>query len=301
MSPISWPSVTPNQSSAPPNPERQDLTVTQFIPELPKRHLSDLVVNKGISPSSERQALSALVFFFKYAVKRELGEMDVYLRPRAQPRTPVALSRAELESLFAQLPEPWRLMAELQYGSGLRTSELLELRVQSLDLARGRLLVRPGTGDKDRVTVLPEKVVSRLQSHLARLRELFAQDREDRVSGVWLPLSLERKYPDAGVQWPWQWVFSAKRLSVDRQTGIVRRPHVLDVAYQRVIKNAAAKAKIAKRVTPYMLRHSFAIHLLESGAGLSGLQDLLGHKSMETTQIYAHPHGPSGLRGAQPA
>ena len=188
-----------------------------------RAYLTDLVVNRYISVSGQRQALNALVFFFKEALKRELGEIGEFKRPRPLPRMPVVLSRDEVKALFEQLPGTWRLMAELQYGSGLRISELLELRVQSLDLARGRLVVRAGKGNKDRVTVLAERLVPQLQTHLVRLRELFAKDREANLPGVWLPIGLERKYRGAGTQWQWQWVFPMKEISRDRQTGIIRR------------------------------------------------------------------------------
>ncbi|ATC65825.1 integrase [Nibricoccus aquaticus] len=254
-----------------------------------------------MSSSGQKQALNALVFFFREALKKDLGALGDFVRAkRKHPRIPVVLSREELNRLFDVLPGTYRLMAELQYGSGLRITELLELRVQSLDLARGRLLVRGGKGDKDRATVLSQKLVSPLHAHLGRLRDLFAQDRASNIPGVWLPLNVERKYPNAGVQWPWQWVFPMRELSRDRQTGIVRRHHVLDGTFQRVTKTAAEKAGIDKRVTPHVLRHSFATHMLESGVDLRALQDLLGHANVETTQIYTHVTVRPGLGARSP-
>ena len=258
-------------------------------------HLTDLVVQKGISASGQRQALNALVFYYREVLQRDLGDLGEFKRARPSHRMPVVLSHEEIKSLFASLEGTWRLMAELQYGSGLRITELLELRVQSLDLARGRLLVRAGKGDKDRVTVLADKLIPRLQAHLARLRELFAEDRKNQVPGVWLPAGLERKYRGAGTAWQWQWVFPMKNLSQDRQTGIVRRHHVIDGTYQRMIKDAASKAGIDKRVTPHVLRHSFATHLLEAGTDIRSIQDLLGHACVETTQIYTHVMARPGL------
>ncbi len=263
-------------------------------------HLTDLAVQKRISASGQRQALNALVFFYREVLKRDLGDLGEFKRARPSHRIPVVLSREELKSLFASLEGTWRLMAELQYGSGLRITELLELRVQSLDLARGRIVVRAGKGNKDRVTVLAEKLIPRLQAHLAHLRELFAKDRENQVPGVWLPAGLDRKYRGAGTAWQWQWVFPMKNLSQDRQTGIVRRHHVIDATFQRVIKEAAAKAGIDKRVTPHVLRHSFATHLLEAGTDIRSLQDLLGHACVETTQIYTHVMVRPGLGARSP-
>ena len=250
--------------------------------------LSDLATGQQVSASTQRQALNALVFYFREVLQRDLGDLGDYRRARRGPKIPVVLSPAELGRLFAQLKDPWLLMAQLQYGSGLRVNELLELRVQGLDLDRRRVLIFGGKGDKDRATVLAEPLVPRLKAHLERLRKLFDEDRRDNAPGVWLPHGLERKFSAAGTQWPWQWVFPMTEWSRDRQTGIVRRHHILDGTYQRIIKTAAREAGIDKRVTPHVLRHSFATHLLESGADIRTVQDLLGHASVETTQIYTH-------------
>lgn len=250
--------------------------------------LSDLAVRQQVSASTQRQALNALVFYFHEVLKRDLGDLGDYRRPRRGPNVPVVLSRAELTRLFARLNGDWRLMAELQYGSGLRVTELLELRVQSLDLDRRRVLVFGGKGDKDRATVLAEPLVPRLRARLDHLREIFERDRRDHAPAVWLPHGLERKFSAAGTQWQWQWLFPMAEWSLDRQTGILRRHHVLDGVYQRAIKVAAQQAGIDKRVTPHVLRHSFATHLLESGTDIRTVQDLLGHASVETTRIYTH-------------
>lgn len=265
-----------------------------------RTHLTNLAVKRGVSASSQKQALNALVFFYREVLKRDLGDLGDFHRPQPKARTPVVLSREELKRLFAALPGTWRLIAELQYGSGLRISEVLELRVQNLDLARGRLIVRAGKGNKDRVTVLAEKLVPALQAQLVRLRELFQKDRERNLPGVWMPAGLERKYRGAGATWQWQWVFPMAGLSRDRQTGIIRRHHVIDGVYQRAIRVAANKAGIDKRVTPHVLRHSFATHLLESGTDIRSLQDLLGHACVETTQIYTHVMARPGLGARSP-
>jgi integrase len=173
-------------------------------------------------------------------------------------------------------------------ASGLRVTELLELRVQSLDLDRRRILIFGGKGDKDRATVLAEPLVPRLRAHLDRLRKTFEQDRRDHAPPVWLPHGLERKFSAGGAQWQWQWLFPMTEWSLDRQTGILRRHHVLDSVYERAIKVAAQQAGIDKRVTPHVLRHSFATHLLESGTDIRTVQDLLGHANVETTRLYTH-------------
>lgn len=253
-----------------------------------REFLTDLAVRQQVSASTQRQALNALVFFFRETLKKELGDIGEYRRPRRWPSIPVVLSRPEIGRLFAQLKGDWQLMAQLQYGSGLRVTELVELRVKSLDLDRRRVLVFGGKGDKDRATVLAEPLVPRLRAHLDRLRGIFDQDRRDKAPAVWLPRGLERKFSAAGTQWQWQWLFPMTEWSLDRQTGILRRHHVLDGVYQRAVKVAAGKAGIDKRVTPHVLRHSFATHLLESGTDIRTVQDLLGHADVETTRIYTH-------------
>ena len=256
--------------------------------------LSMLAVEQRASASSQKQALNALVFFMQEGLKRNLGEMS-FRRAAAKQRVPVVLSRDECRRLFDQLSDTPRLMAELMYGSGLRLMELLRLRVHHLDLERRQLKVYAGKGDKDRLTVLPDRLVPLLQSQLERLRELHRQDREAGLPGVWLPEGLARKFSRAGEQWEWQWLFPSRETSVDPETGARRRHHVIDTTFQSLIKKSAAKAGIDKRVTPHVLRHSFATHLLESGTDIRTVQDLLGHESVETTQIYTHVMQKPGL------
>jgi integron integrase len=186
-------------------------------------------------------------------------------------------------------------MAELMYGAGLRLMELLRLRIHHLDLERRQLKVHAGKGDKDRVTVLPNSLVPELEAHLARLRPLFTADRRAGLSGVWLPEGLAAKFGRAGERWEWQWLFPSREVSIDPATGTRRRHHVLDGTFQNTIRGAAERAGISKRVTPHVLRHSFATHLLESGADIRTVQELLGHESVETTQIYTHVMQKPGL------
>jgi integron integrase len=258
------------------------------------RFLSELAVSQRASPSTQRQALNALVFLVQEALRRKLEPIE-FARARPKRRMPVVLSREECDGLFAQMEGTARLMAELAYGAGLRLMELLRLRVQDLDLARGRLIVRAGKGDKDRVTVLPQRLNPALVSHLDRLRRLHAEDRAAKLPGVWLPEGLARKYQNAGEAWEWQWVFPSRETSVDPVTGARRRHHVVDTTFQATIKRAARAAGIDKRVTPHVLRHSFATHLLESGTDIRTVQELLGHESVDTTQIYTHVMQRPGL------
>ena len=202
----------------------------------------------------------------------------------------------ECKRLFDQLTGTTRLMAELAYGAGLRLLELLRLRVHHLDLARQQLQIYDGKGAKHRLTVLPAILVPVLAAHLERLRVLHAADRAAQLPGVWLPEGLARKYAKAGEAWEWQWLFPSRETAIDPVSQVRRRHHVTDSAFQRAIKSAAAAAKLDKRVTPHVLRrHSFAIHLLESGTDIRTGQDLLGHESVETTQIYTHVMQKPGL------
>ncbi len=256
--------------------------------------LSMLAVRQRASASTQKQALNALVFFIQEALKRQLGEMR-FKRAAARRRVPTVLSREECARLFDGMEGAGRLMAELAYGSGLRLMELLRLRVHHLDLDRQRLIVAAGKGDRDRVTVLPEALVGPLKKQVERLRGLFAEDRKAELPGVWLPENVAKKYPKAGESWGWQWVFPSRELSIDPVSGVRRRHHLTDTSFQRILKRGAWTAKIDKRVTPHVLRHSFATHLLESGVDIRTVQDLLGHQSVETTQIYTHVMERPGL------
>jgi len=253
-----------------------------------KEFLSRLATIQRASVSTQKQALNALVFLMREALGRTLEDFGDYTRSRKLARMPVVLSQQECQRLFAALEGATRLMAELMYGSGLRLSELIGLRVKDVDLERRQLIVRAGKGDKDRVTVLPDLLVQRLQDHRERLRGLHGEDQRQGVPGVWLPEALDRKYPKAGQSWEWQWFFPSRQLMKDPRTGLRRRHHVLDATFQHAIRLAARKARLDKRVTPHVLRHSFATHLLESGTDIRTLQDLLGHKDVMTTQIYTH-------------
>jgi integron integrase len=256
--------------------------------------LTELAVGQRASASTQKQALNALVFLMQEGLKQELGVLS-YQRAAPRERMPVVLSREECQRLFCQLNGTTRLMAELAYGAGLRLMELLRLRVHHLDMERGQLKVYAGKGNKDRITVLPERLVTPLQEHLTRLKGLFAEDQAAKLPGVWLPEGLARKFSRAGVSWEWQWLFPSRETSVDPETGIKRRHHLSDTPFQEAIRGAARKAGINKRVTPHVLRHSFATHLLESGSDIRTVQELLGHESVETTQIYTHVMQKPGL------
>ena len=219
----------------------------------------------------------------------ELGEIGNFCRAKNRKRIPVVMSKLEVRRFFEQLSGKKLLMAQLQYAAGLRVSELVRLRVKDLDFERNQVVVRCGKGDKDRIAPLSERLVDHLQKHFLTVQQLFEDDQAvEGLAGVYLPESLARKYKHAGKDWRWQWVWPSRKLSTDPRSGLRRRHHVLDKAYQSTVRNAGIRAKLNKRVTTHTLRHSFATHLLEDGVDIRTVQDLLGHKNIETTQIYLH-------------
>lgn len=261
--------------------------------------LTELAVKHRASRNSQKQALNALVFFLAAGLKRQVGEIP-FQRAEAGRKVPTVLTREELARTFAHLTGTTRLMAELAYGSGLRLLELLRLRVHHLDLQRHRLQVYDGKGAKHRITVLPAKLVPELEEHLERLKRLHAADRAEGLPGVWLPEGLARKYANVGETFEWQWLFPSRETARDPATSTRRRHHVSDGAFQNAVRTAALAAGITKRVTPHVLRHSFATHLLEGGTDIRTVQDLLGHDSVETTQIYTHVMIKPGLGVVSP-
>jgi integron integrase len=260
-----------------------------------KEFLTELAVRGRVSVSTQKQALNALVFLFRAALGCDPGDLSGYQLSRRGRRLPTVLTRQECQKLFSTLEGTTRLMAELMYGSGLRLTELLRLRIKDVDPDRRQVTVRAGKGDKDRLTVLPESLVERLRAHRDRVRGLYDEDRANSVAGVWMPEALERKYPGAGTSWEWFWLFPSRQMMHDPHSGMQRRHHVLDATFQHAIRQGTRAAALHKRVTPHTLRHSFATHLLESGADIRTVQDLLGHVDVATTQIYTHVMVKPGL------
>ena len=250
--------------------------------------LSWLANDRQVAASTQNQALAALLFLYKAVLGIDLPWMDDIVRARRPRRLPVVLTREEIHALLSHLEGTHALMARLMYGTGLRMSECLALRVKDVELARRELVVRQGKGGKDRMTMFPATLVEPMKAHLERVRLTYLADRAAGVPGVELPFALERKKPSAGTEWGWHWVFPQDRLSVDPRSGIRRRHHAYDQTFQRALKRAARKAGVAKPLSSHTLRHSFATHLMESGYDIRTVQELLGHKDVSTTMIYTH-------------
>ena len=253
--------------------------------------LTRLATQGKVAASTQNQALAALLFLYREVLQVELPWMDNVVRAKGQRRIPVVLSRSEVARLLAQMDGQCGLMASLLYGTGMRLMECVRLRVKDVDFERLEIVVRNGKGGKDRRVPLPQKLRPALQASLDRVRVLHAQDRMAGRAGVWLPNALERKYPNAGFELGWQYLFPAPLPSTDPRSGVVRRHHLGEAVLQRAVKTARSKAGIAKPVTCHTLRHSFATHLLESGHDIRTVQELLGHKDLSTTQIYTHVLG----------
>jgi integron integrase len=257
--------------------------------------LTHLAVDDRVSASTQTQALSALLFLYRYVIGYQVGEIEGLVRARVTRRLPVVMTPQEITTLLAQLPEEYRLIASLLYGSGLRLMECLRLRVGELDFERGEVIVRRGKGDKDRVTMLPRSLTQPLQRHLQAVRRVHQRDLADGWGRVTLPDAIERKYPNAPTEWAWQWVFPQRTRWRNPQTGEQGRHHVHETLVQRAVKDAARRSGIAKRVTCHTFRHSFATHLLENGYDIRTIQQLLGHTSVNTTMIYTHVLNQGGL------
>jgi integron integrase len=252
------------------------------------KFLSHLAQERNVSAATQSQALAALLFLYTRVLKVDLPWIDDVVRASRPKRLPTVLGQQEVQSVLANLQGVYWLIGVLLYGSGLRLTEALRLRIKDLELDNLRILVRDGKGRKDRVTILPESLVTHLRAHLAKVRELHRQAIERGFGGVELPHALERKYPRAHLEWGWQYVFPASRASMDPRTQKRLRHHVFEDSVQRHVRKAARAAGIEKPVSPHTFRHSFATHLLENGYDIRTVQELMGHKDVSTTQIYTH-------------
>jgi integron integrase len=273
---------------------------TRFLSHYPHRKITDLdatsvksyltylVEEHNVAVNTQKQALNALVFLFQESEESSLGDFSDFTRAKKPIKVPVVLSREEVTALLAELIPPYLLICNLLYGSGMRLMEVIRLRIKDVDFDQRQILIRDGKGRKDRITMLPECCREPLKAQIAEARSFHATDLKKNYGEVWLPNALRKKYPAAGRDWRWQYVFPATRVSVDPECGKVRRHHFDESTVQRAVRDAGKRCGLSKTVTPHTLRHSFATHLLDSGYDIRTVQELLGHADVSTTMIYTH-------------
>ena len=269
-----------------------------FLDGIPVKSISDqqvrdyleyLAIERRVSPNTQKLALNAVAFFFKFGLECKLGKIGDFVKAKSSKRLPVVLSKNEVRSILGKLSNPTHfLMAGLLYGSGLRLMECIRLRVQDIDFEYGQIMVRDGKGYKDRIVPLPSRFVSKLHKQIEKVKEIYTADLKLGIDGVYLPYAIERKYPQAGKELKWQFLFPASRIAVDQRSGKTRRHHLHETALQRAVADAGRRTHINKRIHCHVLRHSFATHLLEEGYDIRTVQELLGHTDVATTMIYTH-------------
>jgi integron integrase len=267
------------------------------VPEV-EAFLTHLALERRVAVSTQNQALSALLFLYRGVLQQPLESVDA-VRAHKPKRLPTVLTKSEALRVIHAMSGTTQLMARLLYGSGLRVLECVRLRVKDIDFERRCIIVRDGKGEKDRITMLPERVVSSLTEHIAHVKQLHDQDVKEGNGAVYLPYASEIKYPNANREWCWQYVFPSKSLSIDPRTGLKRRHHLNESSLQKAVRAAARLAGIVdKPVSCHTFRHSFATHLLENGYDIRTVQELLGHKDVKTTMIYTHVlnRGPLAVR-----
>jgi len=262
--------------------------------------LTHLAVDRGVAPSTQNQAKAALLFLYRHLLNLELPWLSEVVQAKRQPRLPVVLTIGEVRTLFDQMEGVMALVARLLYGTGMRLMEGLRLRVKDVDFDRREIIIRDGKGGKDRVTMLPDSLVQPLRGHLEKVQALHSRDLQEGFGEVHLPDALEEKNKAASRAWGWQWVFPSNLRSEDPRSGIIRRHHLQPESVQKAVRTAARAGELVKPISPHVLRHSFATHLLASGHDIRTVQELLGHKDVETTMIYTHVLNRGGRGVASP-
>ncbi len=250
--------------------------------------LSHLATQRRVAASTQNQALNALVFFYRHVLQRDLDEFGIFIRARKPKRLPVVISNHEAGRLLDQIGGQTGLIARLLYGSGLRVMEVVTLRVKDVDFDYGTVHVCSGKGQKDRKTMLPERLRQPIRMHLSMVKKIHQADLADGYGHVPLPYAFERKATTAAKDWLWQYVFPSTKRTINNETGETTRYHTSPSTVQKAVKAAARDAGIVKRVTCHTLRHSFATHLLENGYDIRTVQELLGHMDLRTTMLYTH-------------
>lgn len=250
--------------------------------------LSHLAVKEKVSASTQNQCLCAIVFLYKNVLGIDPGEFPEIKWSKRPKRLPVVFTEKEAKTVISNLSGVYKLMAILLYGSGLRLTECLNLRIKDLDYEYKQITVRNGKGNKDRITMMPELIIDQLKDQVRKVKKMHEKDLADGYGSVYLPEALDRKYPNASKQFGWQFVFPGRNIVRDSRTGILRRHHLHETVLQKAVKVAIKSAGIYKHAGCHTFRHSFATHLLNSGYDIRTVQELLGHSDVKTTMIYTH-------------
>jgi integron integrase len=250
--------------------------------------LSHLATKGKVAVNTQKQALNALMFLYKNVLDQPIDGLIEPVKAKRNRHVPVVLSQSEVKKVLAQMNGTHQLMTKLLYGGGLRLMECIRLRIQDLDFERNLIYLRDAKGGKDRTTLFLSSLKDALQTHVQRVKQLHDQDLANGYGQVYLPGAFEKKHPNAGKEFGWQYVFPSKNLSTDPRSGIVRRHHVLESGLQKAVKVAVTRAEIHKKVGYHTFRHSFATHLLENGTNIRMVQELMGHADVKTTEIYTH-------------
>jgi integron integrase len=250
--------------------------------------LSYLATDRKVSASTQRQALNAIIFLYKRVLDMPVSGDIEPVRAKRHIRLPVVMTKNEVQRVFAHMQGIHLLMAKILYGCGLRLMECIRLRIQDLDFERNLIYIRDAKGGKDRTTLLPKSIQEDMHFHVAKVRQIYQQDIANGYGEVYMPEALSKKYPNATREFRWQYVFPAKKLSIDPRSGVKRRHHTLESGLQKAVKVAVDRAEITKRVSCHTFRHSFATHMLENGINIRVLQELMGHADVKTTEIYTH-------------
>ena len=254
-----------------------------------EQFLTHLATKLKVSPTTQNQAFNALLFLYEQVLDISLKDQNIQaLRAQQRKHIPVVLTKNEVQNIIVNMKGIYQLMVNLMYGCGLRMSEVQNIRIKDIDFGFDKIYIWDSKSLKDRTVPLPLKIKDELKVQVEKVKELHNKDLEDGYGSVYIPYALERKYPKAKYETKWQYVFPMGKISTDPRSGEKRRHHILDATLSRNIKSAVTKSNIDKRVTSHIFRHSYATHLLQAGIDLRSIQELLGHKSVETTMIYTH-------------
>ena len=254
-----------------------------------EQYLTSLAVKNRVSPTTQNQAFSAILFLYREVLGVDMSEWDIQaLRAQERKHIPTVLTKDEVDEIISATNGIYKIMTSLMYGCGLRMSELLSLRVKDIDFGFDKVYIWDSKSQKDRTLPLPQKLKIKLLAQVDYVKELHVKDLADGYGSVYMPYAFEKKYPKANKETKWQFLFPMSKVSQDPRSKIIRRHHIHPQTFGRNIKQAAQKANINKRVTSHIFRHSYATHLLQAGIDLRTIQELLGHRSVETTMIYTH-------------